>query len=1560
MEIVSAIIAPVMNALMVHITQKLRNLTSSAERVEHMKNRMQVLEGQRAEIEVHVGDNKVNNRRIPPQVTPWLTKVEDIKKHVDKISSNNVGCFNVIKKYKAGEGALKLTKDIEDLITDYFSFFFFFVRASPGIGSSREIRYSMSFAVPHHVMYDSSNSPLLCGMGGVGKTTLMKQLKESAKDNKMFSWIVDVGIGKFPNLHAIQKAIAAHTGEPLTETDETLMATYLSKRFKEFSEQKEKILVILDDVWKESKIKLEHIGLSSPLPNGVKLLLTSRDENICQQIAVDADSVLEVVRVNVLEEGEAQDFFSRIAGISEERDRDLYQIGCDIVKKCGCLPLAIKLIAATLKCQKKFVWRRTLKHLKKNDLDKNVQNIIKISYESLVHDDKVIFLLCGMFPEDYNIPIEDLARYAWGLKLLEQDSSMGDARDSTQTSVSNLKNAYLLMDGDSHHIDCVKLHDLVLAFVVGSVSKGGEDGCWIIHQDDFSKLSEANNMSQSCKQISLTCKGMSEFPSEFKFPNLSLLKLMHGSESLRFPLDFYEGMKKLQVIAFQNLEYPVVPTSFQCSTNLRTLCLDECSLMLDLTCIGNLLNLEVLSFANSGITILPSTFRNLKKLKLLDVTDCYNLVIDDGVLKNMVKLEEIYMRGSHGRALCLTDNNCSEFAERSENLCALEFDFIGNNAHMKNMSYEKLKRFKLALGCSFTEVRDNVQADQVDMHSYENSLKLVTNREELLTSKINDLFKFTDALYLQVNDMNTLEDIDVESPHPRHHPRNSSFYNLRFLKVTECEDLRYLFTLNVATKLSKLEYLEISRCPIMEAVIQIENNGCNIIMLSNLKYLRLAELPKLLSFSNNVNVIELPRLVELQLEGLQSFTSIYPSSASSSVSSNISRVQSFFHKEIDVVSIPGKELNDDISKVAFPSYLLHTFHHLHDLLLNNYKAVEVAFEMMSPSIRESPHNTQQPLILPYLEVLVLYGLERMSHVWKCNWNEFLILQKPQSQSSFHNLTTIRMSYCHSIKYLFSPLMAKLLFNLKEVRIACCGGIEEVVSDRDDEDASINFPTNTTFFPHLDILKLRYLRNFKCIGGGANGISTDIHDQLKLSQASWSLCQYARKISIVNCDALSSVIPWYVVGQMQKLQVLEISDCKSMTEVFETQEINNKSGTDTGKSLPRLEYITMLKLPKLKILKIQGCRLLKHIFTFSTLESLAELEELEIKDCKAMEVIVNNEIGDQKATSNVVVFPHLKSLILVNLPNFVGFFLGKNEFTWTALEKVVISECPQITVFTYGQSTAPKLKFISTSLGKHSVECGLNFHVTTTLHQARLPSYESTSSYRPTTMERLLWSYHNLINVDMDYNPSDRHTLFSYDEVSQLQKLETVSFRRCQDTEVIFDSPTVAAEIPNLRQVDLEWLSSLKYIWKSKQGTVIKFPNLTRLFIDHCESLEYIFTCSMVGSVLQLQELHISDCYNMKVIVKGEEECDAIENAIVVFPCLKSLKLYDLQSLEGFCLGKEAFEFPSLDTLQIDRCRIMTVFTKGDLSAPKLHAIRAKNGKFNIHNRLNSVVKNFTG
>lgn len=204
--------------------------------------------------------------------------------------------------------------------------------------------------------------------------------------------------------------------------------------------------------------------------------------------------------------------------------------------------------------------------------------------------------------------------------------------------------------------------------------------------------------------------------------------------------------------------------------------------------------------------------------------------------------------------------------------------------------------------------------------------------------------------------------------------------------------------------------------------------------------------------------------------------------------------------QVNVISEEAKERNDTISNsiIVFPSYVIHTFHHLHKLNLSNYEVAGVVFEIeILSSSRElqvtTPHNqnTRQHLLLPYLEEIELWDMKMMTHVWKCwNWNEFLILQKQYPQSSFHNLTTIKLEDCNRIKYLFSPLMAKLLSNLKKVVISSCDGIEEIVSNRDDdEEVIISSLTSTTFFPHLDSLYLRSLINLKQIDG--------VHDHLKV-------------------------------------------------------------------------------------------------------------------------------------------------------------------------------------------------------------------------------------------------------------------------------------------------------------------------------------------------------------------------------------------------------------------------------------------------------------------------------
>ncbi|KAI3724520.1 hypothetical protein L2E82_36301 [Cichorium intybus] len=976
----------------------------------------------------------------------------------------------------------------------------------------------------------------------------------------------------------------------------------------------------------------------------------------------------------------------------------------------------------------------------------------------------------------------------------------------------------------------------------------------------------------------------------------------------------------------------------------------------------------------------------------------------------------------------------------------------------------------------------------------------------------------------------------------------------------------------MASGLMKLERLKVSQCPVLEVLVHGENSGAGVIKFQELKFLSLENLPKLVGLCNTVNAIELPELVELSLDGLPNFTSIYPQNtcATSSMSSNISAIQPFFNKEVlipklgilrimkmdkleeiwpyqvcssdevdactlreikvkecdnivnlfptnpmfllgrledlyvskcgsievlfeidmscvgeieeyssnlrsihvevlgklrqlwrmkgesssdilirscealvkininncerfvnvftptvtnsDVkalmnVSIDGRrpweesgrnielirksqEITEVYGDIADAGFSIHPKPVLNRLDLRDCKDVEVVFEIESSSRSSSsrdftttPHN-HQPLLLPYLKDLRLINMERMSHVWKCNWNKLLIPQN-QSQSSFYNLTSIVLYRCNSIKYLFSPLMGKLLPNLKEVLIRNCDGIEEVVSNRFDENDEMatslsTHHTNTISFPLIDYLCLDTLPCLKSIdGGNARGRSrsstittTSIHDHFKCSQVgvvSWFLCQYSKKIEIWRCHALSRVFPSSVVGQLHKLEQLTISQCKSLVELFEIEGVNNDGvdgtnnvgdGSDdtcTTMTIPRSANMNLVELPNLTILHIRNCEVLEYIFTSSTLESLKKLKELNVKECKAMQIIVKED-GEHTETSKTIVFPCLKSLTLADLPDLKGFFLGMNEFRWPVLEKVKIYGCPQMMIFTSGHSMAPKLNHIHTGLGKHSLECGLNFHLTNASQETQLPMCSTPDMIN---LLQFPWSFSNLVEVDAQHRDKllQSRAIFPCKELLNLKNLEKLHinippypkssieevFEVVEGTNDDANETQSVVELPNLKEVTLFQLHTMQHMWKSSRSIVLNFPNLTKVSIKYCGLLGHVFTCCMVRSLSQLQELQISYCVNMNVIVKHVEDSET-RGIEVVFPSLKTITLRWLPNLTGFCLGKADFVWPSLDTLEIKDCPKITVFTNGQSTTPKLKLIDATFGLCDATEDPNSFIK----
>ncbi|KAL8245967.1 hypothetical protein R6Q59_007183 [Mikania micrantha] len=802
---------------------------------------------------------------------------------------------------------------------------------------------------------------------------------------------------------------------------------------------------------------------------------------------------------------------------------------------------------------------------------------------------------------------------------------------------------------------------------------------------------------------------------------------------------------------------------------------------------------------------------------------------------------------------------------------------------------------------------------------------------------------------------------------------------LKEIYVNDCNSLVNLFPCNPMRLLTHLEELKVKRCCSIEVIFNIDLGKIKRHKSNNLRRIELGRLEELrevwrINGENNFgHIIHGFEAVEtIIIDSCNKFKNIFTpittifdmralrkiyiwvdkveeeevwasvmSEINLELQSLMNRTQEFDQTEvvgfvymlINILLINGiSKVDDDMSIVVFPSYhLTHAFSHIRKIDFRGIEGSEVLFEIETPSIIRklvSPHQPPLPL-LPYLEDLELWNMDTMSYVWKCkNWNKFFILHKHHPQSSFQNLTHVYLAECNGLKYLFSPLMFKFLSGLKTLVIGDCNGMEEVVSSRDDDDVDVDdealTTSTTTFFTCLDHLSLCDLPNLKQIGGGVAKCS-------QVGVLFWSLCQYSTKIEIWSCPSLSSLIP-------------------SMLEAFES-----KIGRGSV-SFPRPKAITNLhhQLTNLKILKIFECDLLEYVFTFSTLESLKKLEELRISSCKAMKVIVRE---DRVEESSKVVFPRLKSIELDDLPNLEVFFMGIDiGFEWRSLDHAMINKCPQMMVLTSGESIAPKLKYIHTWLGKHDLECGLNFHKS--LQVSPQSSYNSIvcPSAEPTP-----WSFHNLIEMDLQFY-HELEKVVPMNELQQLPILEKVIISSCGNVEEVFEvsnneSPTVVT-LQKLRVVELYDLHNLKYIWKSNEWSILEFPNLIKLSIFMCDNLEHVFTTSMVGSLMKLQELHIKHCTNMEVIVKKEEEeeCDGKVGEIM-FPCLKSLELVGLASLKGFFLGKDDLLFPSMNTLVINCCPEIKIFSEGRGIAHQLKLLKTSFEVFQVGEDISRFIRN---
>ena len=236
----------------------------------------------------------------------------------------------------------------------------------------------------------SSETSFLCllGMGGIGKTTLAKEIYNYLVGHKKF------GAKSFLQIdcHSPSSKLGELQKQLLRDL---LCVPYINQQnyeycFKKLS-NRGPVLIVLDNVYDKNQFD-ELILDTSLLAPGSCIILTSHDRHLLKIVVGTTNSYFYKVRTLGLHE--SLKVFNLHAFHNEEAPKSLKGLALSIIKACGGLPLALKVVGSSLSDKKsdedkKYIWPEAIGKLKRNA---NITSALKWSYNCLSEEEKLMFV----------------------------------------------------------------------------------------------------------------------------------------------------------------------------------------------------------------------------------------------------------------------------------------------------------------------------------------------------------------------------------------------------------------------------------------------------------------------------------------------------------------------------------------------------------------------------------------------------------------------------------------------------------------------------------------------------------------------------------------------------------------------------------------------------------------------------------------------------------------------------------------------------------------------------------------------------------------------------------------------------------------------------------------------------------------------------------------------------------------------------------------------------------------------------------------------------------------
>ncbi|XP_039130263.1 disease resistance protein RPS2-like [Dioscorea cayenensis subsp. rotundata] len=645
-DLVSPVASAVAPYLVDPVARQFKYLFLLSNNVNAMTDAMDELRAKRESTIQDIRNAELEGKACSPEVALWLQKVDTGELEVAAIKQafdQRTNCIampslNVVSNYKLGRRAFKKMEDVLQLLhTEKFDI----VAKRLPPGPAREL------ATPSMVSDVNPNLEMICqylkenttgiiaiwGMGGVGKTTLLKSINNEffrAKDG-MFDHVIWAVVSQDYSYEKIQSDIATSLGLPSTNANANAIHDFLKRK---------SFLLLLDDLW--SELDLEKIGVPQPKMHHDEdkhkrmVVFTTRSEAICGVMEADKK-----IKMECLDLAAAWLLFKEKAGEELIASDKLIQYHAEsIVRECAGLPLALITIGKAMSTKKTTTeWEYVASMMRKSKYqsipgmkkESNFFPILKISYDNLESDTlRQCFLYCSLWGEDVEIPADELIECWMGHGLLDDFDDLNEAYSKGETIIGNLKEACLLEPVDWSKVlrlnpkydSHVKLHDVIrdLALWITSDCGKNKQG-WLVQPN-----TNLERLPEDCIDSEVINFSLNKIRALDGSPNCHKLRTLILSGNWQLVAISTEFFTKMHCLKYLDLSHAHITTLP-----------DE---------IGGLIGLEYLNLSWTSLISLPMPLGNLQNLKYLY---CQAYLLKDipyGLIASLTKLQVLDLYGT--------------------------------------------------------------------------------------------------------------------------------------------------------------------------------------------------------------------------------------------------------------------------------------------------------------------------------------------------------------------------------------------------------------------------------------------------------------------------------------------------------------------------------------------------------------------------------------------------------------------------------------------------------------------------------------------------------------------------------------------------------------------------------------------------------------------------------------------------------------------------------------------------------------------------------------------------